>query len=139
MSRVEGRLMDPERYLARVFDDLAHAGSRDACARIAVRAASELGDAFGLCLLTPDGHDSILALASREPVYLCNLRSSGLYRAAVGLRRSGDYGSQTLWGKEDFITLPNGQQRRIRMALLVPMKAAGHLAVGFFWQPGQIT
>ena len=45
-----------------------------------------------------------------------------------------------LWGKEDFVTLPNGEQLRIGVALIVPVHAAsGHAAVGFFWQPGRTT
>src|SRR5262249_1330324 len=129
--------MDAERYLAEVFDELSAAGSQDACVQIAVQAACELAEAYGLCLLTADGDDSLVALANREQLYLCNLRNSGLYRAAASLRRVGADSTRTIWGKEDFITLPNGQRRSIRVALIVPMKAAGHLAVGFFWQPGQ--
>jgi len=131
--------MDPERYLAAIFGELAAASSQDACVRIAAQAASDLAEAYGLCLLTAHGDDSVIALAHRPQLYLCNLRNSGLYRAAAALRQAGSDGSQTLWAKEDFITLPSGQQRPIRVALIVPMKADDHLAVSFFWQPGQST
>ena len=56
-------------------------------------------------------------------------------RVAIASRRSLGF---TLWGKEDFITLPSGEQLRIGVALIVPLQpATGHAAVGFFWQPGR--
>ncbi|HKQ13905.1 MAG TPA: sensor histidine kinase [Steroidobacteraceae bacterium] len=131
--------MDPERYIATVFDGLAAADSQGACVRIAATAAGELAEVNGLCLLSAEGDDSVLALASRDPLYLCNLRSSGLYRTALSMRRAADLNSRMLWGREDWITLPTGRLRRIRVALLVPLRTAGYLAVAFFWQPGQIA
>src|SRR5262245_7393888 len=131
--------MDTERYLAEVLEQLSAASTQDACVRIAARAASDLAEAYGLCLLSADGDDSLIALAGHDPLYVCNLRNSGLYREAAAQRRASDFNSRTLWAKEDLITLPNGQQRRIRVALIVPMRTDTHMAVGFFWQPGQMA
>jgi two-component sensor histidine kinase len=130
--------MDPERYLVDVFDQLTAAGARETCVRIAAQAASELANAEGVCILSAAGDGCVVALAPREQLYVCDLRNSGLYRAASPLLRGEASGSRTLWGKEDFITLPTGEQLRIGVALIVPLQpATGHAAVGFFWQPGR--
>jgi two-component sensor histidine kinase len=132
-----GAEMDPERHLAGVFGELTAAGTRDACVRIAARAGSELADAYGVCLVSTEGEDSLVGLASRPPVYLCDLRNSGLYQSALTLRRTASDASRTLWAKEDCIMLPSGQRQPIRVALIVPLKAASHLALTFLWQPGR--
>ena len=132
--------MDPERYLADVFDQLAAVGTRDTCLRIAARAASELANAEGVCILSATGDRCLVALAQRDQVHTCDLRNSGLYRAASPLLRGEAAGSRTLWGKEDFIELPTGEQLRIGVALIVPLRSAsGHAAVVFLWQPGRMT
>ena len=132
--------MEPERYLVDVFDQLTAAGARDKCVHIAAQAASELANAEGVCLLSAAGDGCVVALAQREQLYVCNLRNSGLYRAASPLLRGEASGSRTLWGKEDFITLPTGEQLRIGVALIVPLRpASGHAAVVFLWQPGRMT
>jgi two-component sensor histidine kinase len=66
------------------------------------------------------------------------LRNSGLYRAAISLRRSAT-GSRTLWGKADSIALPDSGQRQVGVALIVTVPTASYLAVGFIWQPEQTT
>jgi len=132
--------MDPERYLADVFDELTAAGRPDASMRIVVHAAHELADADGVCMLSATGERCVVALARQQEIHLCDLRNSGLYRAAAPLLRSATTSSRTLWGKEDFIALPTGEQLRIGVALIVPLNAAsGHAAVGFLWQPGRIA
>jgi len=132
--------MDPERYLADVFDELTSAGRRDTSVQVVVRAARELADADGMCLLTAAGERCVVALAQQQEIYLCDLRNSGLYRAAAPLLRGETTGSRTLWGKEDFIALATGEQLRVGVALIVPLQAAsGHAAVAFFWQPGRTT
>jgi len=132
--------MDPERYLADVFDGLTAADARDTSLRIVVHAAHELADTDGLCMVSAAGDRCVVALPRHEEIHLCDLRSSGLYRAAAPLLRGENAGSRMLWGKEDCITLPNGEQLRIGVALIVPLHAAsGHAAVGFFWQPGRTT
>jgi two-component sensor histidine kinase len=132
--------MDPERYVADVLDRLTAADSRDISLRIVVQAAHELAGADGICMLSAPGERCVVALARHEEIHLCGLRSSGLYRTAAPLLRGEIAGSRTLWGKEDFVTLPNGEQLRIGVALIVPVHAAsGHAAVGFFWQPGRTT
>jgi len=132
--------MDPERYLADVFDELTSAGRRDTSVQVVVRAARELADADGMCLLTAAGERCVVALAQQQEIYLCDLRNSGLYRAAAPLLRGETAGSRTLWGKEDFIALATGEQLRVGVALIVPLQAAsGHAAVAFFWQPGRTT
>ena len=132
--------MDPERYLADVFDELTSAGRRDTSVQVVVRAARELADADGMCLLTAAGERCVVALAQQQEIYLCDLRNSGLYRAAAPLLRGETAGSRTLWGKEDFIALATGEQLRVGVALIVPLQAAsGHPAVAFFWQPGRAT
>ena len=129
--------MDMERYLAEVFDELTDAVTLDARVLIAARAASALADACGVCLLSADGDDSLVALAREQPLYLCNLQRSGLYRAALSLRQVEARNSRTLWGKEDLIMLPTGHQQRIDVSLIVPLAVASHAALAFFWQPGQ--
>jgi two-component sensor histidine kinase len=120
---------NPERYLAHVFGELTAAGTLDASVRIAARAASELADADGLCLVSPAGEHCVVALAQREQIYLCDLRGSDLYRASA---------RRMLWGKEDSIPLHTGEHRRIGVALLVPLQpTTGYAAIGFFWQPGR--
>jgi two-component sensor histidine kinase len=120
---------DPERYLAGVFDELTAVCTAEASARIAAHAAAELADVDGLCLVSPDGDRCVVALAQQQEIYLCDLRSSGLYRASA---------RQLLWGEQDVIQLPTGEHRRIGGALIVPLHAtSGYVAVGFFWQPGQ--
>jgi two-component sensor histidine kinase len=132
--------MDPERYLADVLNKLTSADGRDISVQIVVRAAHELTDADGMCMLSAAGDCSVLALAQQQEIHLCDLRNSGLYRAAAPLLRGETNGSRTLWGKEDFIALPTGEQLRIGVALMVPLHAAsGHAAVAFFWQPGRTT
>lgn len=132
--------MDPERYLADVFDGLTAADVRDTALRIVVRAARELADADGICMVSAAGERCVVTLARQPEIHLCDLRNSGLYRAAAALLRGETAGSRTLWGKEDFITLPLGEQLRIGHALIVPLHAAcGHTAVGFFWPPGRTT
>jgi two-component sensor histidine kinase len=132
--------MDPERDLACVFDALTSADGRDTSLHVVVRAANELADADGICMLSAAGEHCVVALAGQQEIHPCDLRNSGLYRAAVPLLRGETAGSRTLWGKEDFITLPTGEQLRIGAALIVPLHAAsGHAAVGFFWQPGRAT
>jgi len=132
--------MDPERYLADVFDELTSAGRRDTSVQVVVRAARELADADGMCLLTAAGERCVVALAQQQEIYLCDLRNSGLYRAVAPLLRAETAGSRTLWGKEDFIALATGEQLRVGVALIVPLQAAsGHAAVAFFWQPGRTT
>lgn len=127
-------LMEPERNIAAVLDDLTAAGTRDACVLAAARAASELAGASGLCLLSATGDESLVALASRQQLCLCDLQDSGLYRTAVALHRVGGSGAATLWDAEESLRLPNGRSRRINLALIVPIRAEGHPAVGFFWQ-----
>lgn len=118
---------DSELFLAGVFDELAGAGTFDAAVRVAAEAASELADADGLCLMSPDGDRCVVALAHREQIYLCDLRSSDLYR---------DSGRRVLWGKQDSIPLPTGEHRPFGVALIVPLRAtSGYTAVGFFWPP----
>ena len=118
---------DPQRYLADVFDELAGAGTLDAAVRIATEAASKLADADGLCLLSLDGDRCVVALAHRDQIYLCDLRTSDLYRASA---------RRVLWGKEDSIPLPTGEHRPIGVALIVPLRAtSGYTAIGFFWRP----
>jgi two-component sensor histidine kinase len=130
--------MDPERYLAEVFDQLTAAGTRDASVRIAVQAANELAQVDGLCLLSAAGERCVVALAQQQLIHQCDLRNSGLYRTAAPLFRSEATRSRTLWGKEDFIALPTGEQLRVGVALIVALQAAtGYAAVGFFWQPGR--
>lgn len=121
---------EPERYLADVFNRLMAAGTPEASVRIAAHAAAELAGVDGLCLLSPDGDRCVVALAQhQQQIYLCDLRSSELYRASA---------RRMLWGKEDSIPLPTGEHRRIGVALIVPLQAtSGYSAVGFFWQPGQ--
>jgi len=132
--------MVPERYLADVFDELTSAGRRDTSVQVVVRAARELADADGMCLLTAAGERCVVALAQQQEIYLCDLRNSGLYRAVAPLLRAETAGSRTLWGKEDFIALATGEQLRVGVALIVPLQAAsGHAAVAFFWQPGRTT
>ena len=132
--------MDPERYLADLFDQLTVAHARDTCVRIAVRAASELANADGVCILSVSGDGCVVALPQQEQIHQCDLRNSGLHRAASPLLRGEAVGSRMLWGKEDFIALPTGEQLRIGVALIVPLHpASGHTAVGFFWQPGRST
>jgi two-component sensor histidine kinase len=120
---------EPDRYIADVFDQLTVAGPAEASVRIAAQAATALADVDGLCLMSPDGDRCVVALAQQQEIYLCDLRSSNLYRASArGL----------LWGKEDSIPLPGGGHRRIGVALIVPLQATtGYAAVCFFWQPGQ--
>src|SRR5262245_65577314 len=93
--------MDHYRYLADVFDALTAAVTQDACVQIAARAASELAEAYGLCLLSADGEDCTLALATREPLYLCNLRHTALYRTALSMRHAAESSSRMLFGRED--------------------------------------
>jgi two-component sensor histidine kinase len=132
--------MDPERYLADAFDELTSAGRRDTSVQIVVRAAHELADVDGVCMLSAAGERCVVALAQQQEIHLCDLRNSGLYRAAAPLLRGETTGSRTLWGKEDFIALATGEQLRVGVALIVPLQAAsGHLAVAFFWQPGRTT
>ena len=92
--------------------------------RIAAQAASELANAEGVCILSAAGDGCVVALAHREQLYVCDLRNSGLYRAASPLLRGEASGSRTLWGKEDFIALPTGEQLRIGVALIVPLQPA---------------
>src|SRR4029453_6889252 len=130
--------MDPERYLADVFDGLTAADTRNISLRIVAHAAHELADADGICMVSAAGERCVVALARQQEIHLCDLRSSGLYRAAAPLLRGESAGSRMLWGKEDCIPLPNGEQLRVGAALIVPLHAAsGHAAVGFFWQPGR--
>jgi two-component sensor histidine kinase len=132
--------MDPERYLADVFDELTSADGRDASVQIVMRAARELADADGMCMLSPAGERCVVSLAQQQEIHLCDLRNSGLYRAAAPLLRGETASSRTLWGKEDFIDLATGEQLRVGVALIVPLQAAsGHPAAAFFWQPGRTT
>jgi two-component sensor histidine kinase len=131
--------MDPERYLAMVFEEMAVAGTRETCVLIAARAAAALSGTYGLCLVSADGDDCLLALENQPDLYVCNLQSLGLYESAASLRLSGSSTPRMLWAKEDFITLPSGERRHIRAALLVPLKAATDIAVAFFWEPDRAT
>jgi two-component sensor histidine kinase len=132
--------MDPERYLVDVFDTLTSADGWDTSVQIVVGAAYELAAVDGMCLLSAGGERCVVALAQRQQLHLCDLRNSGVYRAAAPLLRGETTGSRTLWGKEDFIALPTGEQLRIGVALIVPLHAAsGHSAVAFLWQPGRTT
>jgi two-component sensor histidine kinase len=132
--------MDPERYLADVFDQLTSAGEQDISLQIVMSAAHELADADGMCMLSTTGERCVVALAQQQEIHLCDLRNSGLYRAAAPLLRGETSGSRTLWGKEDFIALATGEQLRVGVTLIVPLHAAsGHPAVTFFWQPGRTT
>ena len=131
---------DPERYLAAVFDELTSAPTRSAAIRLTMQAASVLAGAEGVCLLTAAGDRNTLALAQRQEIYSCDLRSSRLHRAMVRPHRAAGTGARTLWGKEDSITLSTGEQHAIGPTLIVPLEAAtGHAAVGFFWGPRQAT
>ena len=132
--------MDPERHLADVFNQLTSADGRDASVQIVARAAHELADADGMCMLSAGGERCVVVLAQQQQIHLCDLRNSGLYRAAAQLVRGESAGSRTLWDKEDFIALPTGEQLRVDVALMVPLHAAsGHAAVAFFWQRGRTT
>jgi two-component sensor histidine kinase len=132
--------MDLERSLAEVFNKLTSADGRDTCVQIVMRAAYELADAEGMCMLSAGGERCVVVLAQQQEIHLCDLRNSGLYRAAAPLLRVVTTGSRRLWGKEDFIALSTDQQLRIGDALMVPLHAAsGHAAVAFFWQPGRTT
>jgi two-component sensor histidine kinase len=132
--------MDPERYLADVFDQLTTASTRDASLRIAVQAANELAQVDGLCMVSAAGERCVVARAHQQLIHQCDLRNSGLYRTAAPLFRSEASRSRTLWGKEDFIALPTGEQLRIGVALIVALQpATGYAAVGFFWRPGRTT
>jgi two-component sensor histidine kinase len=127
-------MTNPDRYLADVFDELTTATTDAAAARIAVRAAYELAAVDGLCLLTQTQERCAVALAQGQRTYRCDLRNSSMYRAAD---RSDPVGTHTLWGKEESIELPTGEQQRIGLTLIVPLRGAtGHMAVAFFWQPG---
>jgi two-component sensor histidine kinase len=124
----------PDRYLADVFDGLTAATTSEAAAQLAVHAAYELAVVDGLCLITQGEEHCVVALAQQQQTYRCDLRSSGMYRAVVGSERAG---TRTLWGKEDVIELPGGDQQRIGLALIVPLQSAsGRIAVAFFWQTG---
>ena len=131
---------DPDRYLANVFDELTSAPTRSAAIRLSMQAASVLAGADGLCLLTAAGDRCTLALAQRQEIYSCDLRSSRLHRAMVRPHRAAVTGARTLWGKQDSITLSTGEQQAIGATLIVPLEAAtAHAAVGFFWRPGRAT
>jgi two-component sensor histidine kinase len=129
--------MDTERYLSEVFDELADAPTLAECLQVAARAAGKLTDAYGLCLLSTDGLDSLVALRGQQRLYLSHLRRTGLYRAAASLHESGVRSSGRLWGKEDFVLLPNGQHRPIEVSLIVPVTVPNFLALAIFWQAGQ--
>jgi two-component sensor histidine kinase len=132
--------MDSQRYLTQVFDALTAATTCDACVRIAAQAAKALADADGLCILSPDGDRCLVARADGNQVSLCDLRNSTLHRAAaLPQARIHTAGSKTLWGKEDVISLPTGEGLSIGVALIVPVRAEGSVAVGFFWYPGRTT
>ena len=132
--------MDPERYLSDAFDQLTSAGGQDISVQIVMRAAHELADADGMCMLSASGDRCVVALAQQQKIHLCDLRNSGLYRAAAPLLRGETTGARTLWGKEDFIALATGEQLRVGVALIVPLHAASsHPAVAFLWQPGRTT
>jgi two-component sensor histidine kinase len=127
-------MTNADRYLAEVFDGLTTATTGAAAMRIAVQAAYELASVDGLCLFTEKEERCVVALAQDERTYRCDLRNSSMYRAAV---RSESAVTRTLWGKEDLIELPTGEQQRIGVALIVPLQRAnGYVAVAFFWQPG---
>jgi two-component sensor histidine kinase len=130
--------MDAERSLADVFNKLTSADGRDSSVQIVMRAAYELADADGMCMLSTAGDHCVVALAQRQGIHLCDLRNSGLYRAAAPLLRGETTGSRTLWGKEDLIALATGEQLRVGVTLIVQLHAAsGHPAVAFFWEPGR--
>ena len=95
---------DPERYLADVFDELTQRSYAKRAIRLAMQAASVLAGVDGLCLLTAAGDRCTLALAQRQEIYSCDLRSSRLYRAVVRPHRAAGAGARTLWGKEDSIS-----------------------------------
>ena len=79
--------MDPERYLGDVFDQLTSAGEQEVSVQIVMRAAHELADADGMCMLSATGERCVVALAQQRQIDLCDLRNSGLYRAAAPLLR----------------------------------------------------
>lgn len=123
-----------DRYLADVFDGLTTAITSDAAARVAVRAAFEMGGVDGLCLLSQNEEHCLVALAQGQRIFRCDLRRSNMYRAAV---RPDSAGTRALWDKQDPIELPTGELQRIGLTLIVPLqRASGHVAVAFFWQPG---
>ncbi len=131
-------MSEPDRYLAGILDALTAAATRDAGLRIVARAARELAGAEGLCLLSAIGDRCSVVLAQQNQIHECDLRSSNLHRGAGPLLRGEASGAQVLWGKEDAITLPTGEQRRVGAALIAPIAAeASHPFVGFFWRPGE--
>jgi two-component sensor histidine kinase len=129
---------DTERYLADIFDQLTAAGSPDAALRIAARAASELAEADGLCLLAAGGDRCVVALPQQQICYR-DLRSSGLFRTGSDLHGVEASGPQLVWGKEEAIELPGVERLHIGVALVVPLRDSSYLAVAFFWRDLQGT